>query len=56
MMAYNDRAGEYIHFKKAHFCLDSDSTGSDSYSDSDSDGDNYIGWLLFNLWLGFVMA
>ena len=49
-MAQNDRAGEYINFKWAHFCLDSDSSDSDSYSDSDIDGDSYIGWLWFNLW------
>ena len=54
MMAQKDRAGEYINFTSAQFCLNSDSSDSDSYSDSD--GDSYSGWLWLNLWLGFVMA
>ena len=54
MMAQNDQAGEYINSKKAHFCLDNDSSESHCYSDSN--GDSNSGWLRFNLWLGFVMA
>ena len=50
MMAQNDRAGEYINFKLAQFCLDGDSIDSDSYSDSDSDCESYSGWLWLNLW------
>ena len=52
MMAQNNRVGEYILFTSAQFCLNSDSSDSDSYSD----GDSYSGWLWFNLWLGSVMA
>ena len=55
-MAQNDRAAEYVNFKQANFCPDSDSSDIDSYSDTDSDGDSYSGWLCFNLWLGFVIA
>ena len=40
MMAENDRAGDYINFKKTYFCLYSDSSDSDSYSYSDSDGES----------------
>ena len=55
-MAQNYWAGEYIDLIKAYFFPDSDSSDSDSYSESDNDGDSYIGWLKFNLRLGFLMA
>ena len=37
MMAQNDWAGEYINFTSAQFCINSDSSDSDSYSASDGD-------------------